>query len=114
MKRSESLVLFDIDGTLVRGAGLHHKHSLIEGIRRVTGLSTTLDDVPTAGMLDRDLIVRMLRTVGQSKSGIRRILPQIIAECQSCYVANCAMDLRSSVCAGVPEFLAHLEADTWL
>ncbi len=33
MKRSESLVLFDIDGTLVRGAGLHHKQSLIEGIR---------------------------------------------------------------------------------
>lgn len=110
MKRSESLVLFDIDGTLVRGAGLHHKHSLIEGIRKVTGLSTTLDDVPTAGMLDRDLIVGMLRTVGQSKSCIRKTLPQIMAECQSCYVANCAMDLRSSVCMGVPEFLVRLEA----
>jgi phosphoglycolate phosphatase-like HAD superfamily hydrolase len=109
VKRSETLVLFDIDGTLVRAAGLHHKYSLIEGIRRVTGLSTTLDDVPTAGMLDRDLIVSMLRTVGQSKSGIRKILPQIIPECQGCYVANCAMDLRSSVCVGVPEFLAHLE-----
>jgi phosphoglycolate phosphatase-like HAD superfamily hydrolase len=108
--RSESLVLFDIDGTLVRGAGLHHKHSLIEGIRRVTGLSTTLDDVPTAGMLDRDLIVSMLRIAGHSKSETRKMLPQIMAECQSCYAASCAMDLRSSVCVGVPEFLANLEA----
>jgi phosphoglycolate phosphatase-like HAD superfamily hydrolase len=108
--RSASLVLFDIDGTLVRGAGLHHKQSLVEGIRKVTGLSTTLDDVPTAGMLDRDLIVGMLQAAGQSKSGIQKLLCQIMAECQRCYVANCAMDLRSSVCAGVPEFLAHLKA----
>jgi phosphoglycolate phosphatase len=108
--RSDSLVLFDIDGTLIRGAGSHHKRSLIEGIRRVTGLSTSLDDIPTAGMLDRDLIVSMLRTVGQSERRIRMALRQIMAECQSCYVADCAADLRQSVCAGVTEFLAQLEA----
>jgi phosphoglycolate phosphatase-like HAD superfamily hydrolase len=110
VNRSKSLVLFDIDGTLVRGAGLHHKTSLIEGIRRVTGLSTTLDDVPTAGMLDRDLIASMLRIAGHSERRIRMALRPIMAECQNCYLANCAIDLRTNVCAGVPEFLARLIA----
>jgi phosphoglycolate phosphatase-like HAD superfamily hydrolase len=104
------LVLFDIDGTLLRGAGPHHKTSLIDGIRRVTGLSTTLDNVPTAGMLDRDLIARMLRAVGHSERRIRAILRRIMLECQNCYVANCRVDLRANVCLGVPEFLAQLRA----
>jgi phosphoglycolate phosphatase len=107
---SESLVLFDIDGTLVRGAGLHHKNSLIEGIRKVTGVSTTLDDVPTAGMLDRDLITNMLRQVAYSERRIRMALRQIIAECQNCYLANCTTDLQRNVCVGVPELLAQLKA----
>jgi phosphoglycolate phosphatase len=108
--RSESLVLFDIDGTLLRGAGPHHKDSLIEGIRRVTGLSTTLDGVPTAGMLDRDLIAKMLRELGHSERRIRMALRQIMAESQNCYIANCTIDLQRNVCVGVPEFLTQLKA----
>lgn len=110
MNTSESLVLFDIDGTLVRGAGPHHKDALIEGIRKVTGLSTTLDGVPTAGMLDRDLIANMLRKAGHSERRIREALTEIIAECQNCYLVNCTIDLQRSVCAGVPELLAELKA----
>ncbi|MGI9075656.1 MAG: HAD family hydrolase [Bryobacteraceae bacterium] len=110
MNRSESLVLFDIDGTLLRGAGEHHKDSLIEGIRRATGISTTLDGVPTAGMLDRDLIANMLRKLGHSERRIRMALRQIMAECQNCYLANCTIDLQRNVCVGVPEFLAQLKA----
>lgn len=110
MNESKSLVLFDIDGTLLRGAGPHHKRSLIEGIRRVTGLSTTLDNVPTAGMLDRDLIASMLRAVGYSERRIRMALRPIMAECQNCYVANCTVDLQGNVCVGVLEFVTQLIA----
>jgi phosphoglycolate phosphatase len=108
--RSKSLVLFDIDGTLVRGAGPHHKSSLVEGIRRVTGVLTTLDGISTAGTLDRDLIASMLRDAGHSERRIRMSLRSIMAECQNCYVANSAVDLRGNVCAGVPEIVAQLTA----
>ncbi len=110
MSKSQSLVLFDIDGTLLRRSGEHHKRSLIEGIRKVTGLSTTLDGIPTAGMLDRDLIAAMLRAEGYSQHGIRLKMRQIQAECQNCYMADCATDLRMNVCVGVPEFLGQLES----
>jgi phosphoglycolate phosphatase len=109
VSKSKSLVLFDIDGTLLRRAGEHHKRSLIEGIRKVTGLSTTLDNIPTAGMLDQDLIATMLRAGGYSKRGIRLAMRRIQAACQSCYLADCASDLRVNVCVGVPEFLSRLE-----
>lgn len=74
----------------------------------MTGLSTTLEDVPTAGMLDRDLIASMLRTAGHRERRIRAMLREIMTECQNCYVANCAIDLRGNVCVGVPEFIAQL------
>lgn len=110
MTKSNCIVLFDIDGTLMRGAGPHHKSALIEGIRRVTGLTTVLDGVPTQGMLDCDLITNMLRAAGHTESDIGADLPAIMAESQTHYVANCAADLRPCVCPGVEELLAELKS----
>ena len=109
-EKTKSLVLFDIDGTLMRGAGQHHKDALVEGIRKVTGRVTTLDGVATSGMLDRDLIASMLRKSGESERRIRATLRTIMNECQSFYVRNCAFDLSSFVCHHVRETLAELKA----
>jgi phosphoglycolate phosphatase len=108
VSETREIVLFDIDGTLLRGAGPHHKNALIEGIRRVTGIATTLDGVATAGMLDRDLIMFMLRTAGYSDHQIRAALSEISHASQAAYLQNCASDLRQFVCTGVPEFLQQL------
>ena len=104
-----SLVLFDIDGTLLRNAGAHHKHALIAGIRQVTGLTTTLDGVATSGMLDRDLIATMLRASGASHRLIRSALRDIMSACQTCYQSSCAADLRDRLCPGVVECLGALQ-----
>jgi phosphoglycolate phosphatase len=103
-----SLVLFDIDGTLLRRAGSHHKLALIEGVRRVTGFETTLDGIDTSGMLDRDLIAAMMRATGVSSRRIRATLWEIMSECQTAYHQNCAADLRDRLCTGVVETLAAL------
>ncbi len=108
MNEAKAIVLFDIDGTLLRGAGPHHKDALITGIRRVTGLETTLDGIATAGTLDRDLIALMLRAAGYSDDEARAALPEIAEACQAAYLQNCASDLRKFVCAGVPAFLEQL------
>ena len=110
MSKAKSLVLFDIDGTLLRGAGRHHKDALAEGISRVTGIATTLDGVATSGMLDRDLIAVMLRARGVGERKIRAAMRQIVAECQIVYLENCASDLRDYVCRGVSGFLSALQA----
>ncbi len=99
-------MLFDIDGTLMRGAGAHHKEALLEGIRRVTGLEASFEGVDTAGKLDMDLISTLVRVAGGSADAV--MLRQIARECQLAYVANCAHDLRPFVCRGVPELLEQI------
>lgn len=104
-----SLVLFDIDGTLLRRAGPHHRAALCAGIKRVTDLDTTLDGVDTSGMLDRDLIFAMLRAAGANTRLVRACLRRIMLESEAAYLENCAPDLRCRVCEGVPETLAELQ-----
>jgi phosphoglycolate phosphatase-like HAD superfamily hydrolase len=101
-----TLVLFDIDGTLMRGAGAHHKEALLEGIRRVTGLKASFEGVDTAGKLDMDLICTLLEGAGGGADAT--LLRQIAQECQLAYVANCSHDLRPFICRGAPELLEQL------
>jgi phosphoglycolate phosphatase len=101
-----SLVLFDIDGTLLRGAGRHHKEALVEGIRRVTGYATTFDGIDTAGTLDCDLIALLL---GKQVKLEAAALQQIVAECQCVYTESCAVDLTPFVCHGAHELLRALQ-----
>jgi len=105
-----SLILFDIDGTLLRGAGPHHKDALVEGVRRVTGLSTTFEGIDTAGQLDRDLIVTLLRAGGVNEQEIPPVLAEILTACRQCYGANCAPDLSGFVCKGAREALIEFRA----
>lgn len=102
MNRSH-LVLFDIDGTIIRGAGAHHKEALLEGVRRVTGRVASFDGIDTAGKLDMDLIAALLGFLPE-----RRMLQEIAQESQQAYVANCSHDLSPFVCRGARELLEHL------
>jgi phosphoglycolate phosphatase-like HAD superfamily hydrolase len=108
MSARGALVLFDIDGTLLRGAGPHHKQALIEGIRHVTGMETHLNGVATAGMLDRDLIAHMLQEAGYARGRTRTLLRDIMRACEKAYAAGCAIDLAHAVCGGVRETLDQL------
>ena len=65
-----ALVLFDIDGTLLRGAGPHHKEALISGVHEITRRQTSFDGIETAGTLDRDLIVRLTDVARQESVSI--------------------------------------------
>ena len=104
---SQALVLFDIDGTLVRRAGPHHREALEKAIRQITGLETTTDGIPVQGMLDRDIVTLMLRQAGASESFVRRHMPAIVATAQKIYARSCP-DLRSKVCPGARMLLYRL------
>ena len=102
-----ALVLFDIDGTLIRRAGAHHREALVAAVRMVTGLETTTDHIPVQGMLDRDILAWMMRDGGASASKIRRAMPAVIRKAQQVYVRRCP-DLRRKVCPGVRQLLYRL------
>ena len=106
--KTNALVLFDIDGTLIRRAGPHHREALVDAVRAVTGLATSTDHIPVHGMLDPDILTRMMRDAGASGGLIRRHLPAIMEHAQRIYVRRCP-DLRKRTCPGVRRLLHSLE-----
>jgi len=107
MLPTKALVLFDIDGTLLRRAGPHHREALAHAVAQVTGIETTTEGIAVAGMLDRDILAAMLRRAGASDSAIRRAMPDLVERAQRSYVRQCP-DLRRKVCPGVRGLLYKL------
>ena len=102
-----ALVLFDIDGTLVRRAGPHHRRALEEAVWRTAGVRASTDHIPVQGMLDRDILSWMMRDAGLPAARIRALMPDVVKRAQSLYVRWCP-DLRQKVCPGVRSLLRSL------
>lgn len=98
-----SLVLFDIDGTLVRKAGPHHRLALIEAVRQVTGAETITDGINLTGMLDPDIVSLMLQA-----ARISAAIDPILQAAQNIYEATVPDDLADKRCPGAAELLQEL------
>ena len=108
LERVDALVLFDIDGTLIRRAGAHHREALVQAIRRTVGVDTTTEGVPVAGMLDRDILTTMMLRAGMKPSAIRKAMPDVVESAQRIYIRT-VPPLERKVCPGVRRVLASLE-----
>ncbi|HEY9142188.1 MAG TPA: HAD family hydrolase [Bryobacteraceae bacterium] len=102
-----ALVLFDIDGTLMRRAGPHHRQALVHGIRKVTGLDTSTIGIPVQGMLDPAIVAEMMRRAGARRALIRQAMPEIQRAAERYYLRVCP-PLEGSHCPGVPALLERL------
>ena len=105
-----ALVLFDIDGTLTRRAGRHHRDALVRAVRDVTGMETSLDHIPLHGMLDPDILRRMMVDAGASAAFAKRAMAAIIKRAESIYVRTCPSLVRKT-CPGVRPLLRRLTAE---
>ncbi|MBE0658711.1 MAG: HAD family hydrolase [Bryobacteraceae bacterium] len=102
-----SLVLFDIDGTLLRRAGPAHRESLEHAVWRVARVRTTVDGIPVAGMLDREILRQMMSAGGMKPGEIRAAMPDVIEAAMRIYPRRCP-DLSRKLCPGVRAFLRAL------
>jgi len=104
---SDLLLLFDIDGTLVRRAGPHHRQALVDAVRAVTGVETTTEGIPVHGMLDPDILSQMLERAGTPPQAAVDAMPRILEEAERVYEAICP-DLRGRSCPGAKRLLLQL------
>ena len=102
-----ALVLFDIDGTLVRRAGAHHREALVYGVRKVTGLETTTEGIPVQGMLDPVILATMMRNAGAKNAAIREAMPEIERAAERYYLRVCPA-LHDKHCPAVAVTLEKL------
>ena len=109
-RSSVTLVLFDIDGTLIRtaGAGVRGMNAAIE---RLHGRNGALDGVPVSGRTDRAILAEVFSRWGES------LTDAVIEPLRTSYVASLERELLApvgpgaGVLPGVEAVLDALEAD---
>lgn len=106
-----SLFLFDIDGTLLRGAPPIHRNALTAAARAVYCVTLKQEDLGgTAGMTDHAIARRALRSVGLSDAAITRRLPTYFAAAAAIYEQTVPADLSAYLTPHAAEALEWLAA----
>lgn len=103
------LFLFDIDGTLLRGATSVHRESFGHAYRTVYSLPLSLDGVSAAGRTDTWLLAEPLRRHGLGDEEIWDKMPAAFESMQR-FAEEYLGDLRDRVLPGIPEVLSALQA----
>jgi phosphoserine phosphatase len=61
------LLLFDIDGTLIQGAGVEHGRALREAAERIHGVAPLIGDIEVAGRTDAAIMRDLVALAGVSR-----------------------------------------------
>ena len=106
------LLLFDIDGTLMKGASGAHAAALCQALQNVHGVD--VENVrlagTAAGRTDGEIARLYLLEAGISAERIDQRAIDVQEECCRLYAELCPADLSSMVVRGMPELLASLSA----
>ncbi len=100
----QRLFLWDIDGTLLRGAANVHRDAFAHAFSTVYHLPLSLNDIHTPGRTDTWLLLEALRRHGVDDDEARRHMSEAFRVMEQ-YVRNHPQDLRSRVLPGVPGVL---------
>lgn len=106
---AESLFLFDIDGTLLRGAPPIHREALCTAAHAVYGVALTPEGLGRiAGMTDSAIARRALRGAGISDDAITDGLPAFFVAATEAYVRTVPGDLSAYLTPHAAEALEWL------
>lgn len=109
-----TLILFDIDGTLVWRASTEHAVAVVEAIHAVHG-QQPLNVVDAAGRTDRAIVRMLLRDVGMADEAIDEGMEEALRHAAEAYETGCPPDLAHTVVPGIPGLLDELagERESW-
>jgi phosphoglycolate phosphatase-like HAD superfamily hydrolase len=104
------LLLFDIDGTLLRQASESHARALDAALRAVHGVDSTAigRGLSPAGRTDPEIARLILLEAGVSAERIDAGTDEVREECCRAYAEMCEADLSDRVAPGIPALLEWL------
>lgn len=106
------LILFDIDGTLLKPGDKAHQQALLDAVKDVYGVKASLEGVPLGGMLDSQIIRLALESEAVSLPVIRGGLPQAMQRMAERYVELLGDDERKSwLLPGVVDLIDRMAPD---
>jgi phosphoglycolate phosphatase-like HAD superfamily hydrolase len=104
------LLLFDIDGTLMKGASGAHASALCQALQNVHGVNVEGVRLAgsAAGRTDGEIARMLLLDAGISAARIDERAADVQEECCRLYAGLCPADLSGMVVRGMPELLDSL------
>lgn len=107
------LLLFDVDGTLMKGASAAHADALCRALENVHNVDVGAIRLTAsaAGRTDGEIARLYLLEAGVSAQRIDARAEDVRAECCRLYAALCPPDLSAMVVPGMTELLSSLAAD---
>jgi phosphoglycolate phosphatase-like HAD superfamily hydrolase len=107
-----TLLLFDIDGTLLGRAATAHAESLCEAIEQVHGVDVTAarSSLSPAGRTDGEIARALLLASGVSARRIDERGDDVRDACCAIFAQRCPPDLSDKVLPGIAELLEVLAA----
>jgi phosphoglycolate phosphatase len=105
-----TLLLFDVDGTLVAGAARAHAQALHAAVHEVHGIDAEAvrSTVSPAGRTDGEIARMLLLAADVSAAQIDERADDVRAACCEQYAHLCPPDLSDKVIAGIPTLLSQL------
>jgi phosphoglycolate phosphatase len=108
---AETLLLFDIDGTLLGRASAEHAAALRQALHDVHGLDPAFDHrVSAAGRTDGEIARLLLLAAGVSARAIDEGVDQVREAAIAAYAHLCPADLSGKVLPGIGALLDALSA----
>jgi len=105
----ETLLLFDIDGTLLTGVPPTHRQAICDACQEVFGMRVPLEAIrDTAGRTDTAIVYAVLASVGIDRATVTPRLPDFFAAMARAYERYQPVDLRYALTPGADKALAHL------
>lgn len=108
MGENEVLTLFDIDGTLVKGAKCHY-HAFIQAVREVYGINGDMKGTKYAGMTDQQILRRVLEMNELDEVTIKEGFADCLDTMIRYYLENVHRE-KIRVLEGVRELLMELQS----
>jgi len=112
---SRLLLLWDVDGTLVRGAADAHGRALEQATAEAIGLEVPrVQEIDPGGRTDREIIRVLAEHAGVAPKDFAKHADRVIARAEALYEESVEADLTHCVLPGVPDALTGLAADDQL
>jgi phosphoglycolate phosphatase-like HAD superfamily hydrolase len=104
------VLLFDIDGTLLRGPNQLHFQAFEHALAALFGLEADRATMQVAGMLDRHIVMEILALNGRKVPVEDPVLDDACREVEDYYLSRSgSLDLSDRVLPGAPRVLARLK-----
>jgi phosphoglycolate phosphatase len=105
----ERLILFDIDGTLLRVGDLLHQQAVLDAIRDVFEIEASLEGVPLGGMLDSQIVRLTLEKYKVQQDAINSGMPEAMSRIGDHYQRLIGDEDRTSwLLPGIEELIPRL------